>query len=102
MSQEVQYTLARHQNRRPAGHIRSRWMMLISLAFLLYIPAVILSINALISEDHSWGLGVAQTSSQPPTWQITWVDSGGLAKQLQSPAWQHRGQSRQSDTKQRG
>ena len=71
MSQEVQYTLARHQNRRPAGHIRSRRMMLISLAFLLYIPAVILSINALISEDHSWGLGVAQTGSQPPTWQIT-------------------------------
>lgn len=75
-NQDVWYTLARPLRQRPAGHVRARRMLFIFVAVLLYLPAVSISILALISGGHWWGLGAQPTGDQTGAWLVTWSDRG--------------------------
>ncbi len=83
MSQErqvvQQYTLARRPASHQAAHIRSRRIALICLALALYVATVLFTISTLLSGEHWWGVGAQRASIQGQAWQITWVDSVGLA-----------------------
>ena len=74
--QEVWYTLSRPKRQRAATNVRARRMTLILAILLLSIPAVFISINALLSEAHTWGLQAQPTNSQNGEWQVTWVGNG--------------------------
>lgn len=76
---EVRYIPARRLRRRPALHVRSRRMTLICLALLAYALVVLLSVSALISGDHWWGLSAQPADAPAGAWRVTWVDTGGLA-----------------------
>ena len=74
--QHIWYTLARPRRPRPAVHVRARRVLVIMLAILLYLPAVGLSILALISGDHWWGLDAQPAGDQTGAWLVTWSDRG--------------------------
>ncbi|HEY7347876.1 MAG TPA: GAF domain-containing sensor histidine kinase [Ktedonobacterales bacterium] len=75
-SQDVQYTLAQPRRQHPTAHVRARRTLFILLAVLLYLPAVTVSIMALISSNHWWGLGAQPMNNASGAWQITWSDRG--------------------------
>lgn len=74
-SQEVRYTLARPSRQRQASHVRARRMVFIVAAILLYLPAVGISIAALISGNHYWGLDATRINTSG-AWLVTWSDRG--------------------------
>jgi signal transduction histidine kinase len=51
-------------------------MLYILLAILLYIPAAVISITALISGTHWWGLSAQPLKNASGAWQVTWSDRG--------------------------
>ncbi len=73
--QEVRYILTRPRPQRQASHVRARRRLLIFLAILLYLPAVGISITAIISGNHEWGLDATPIGNSG-TWLVTWSDRG--------------------------
>jgi signal transduction histidine kinase len=78
--QEVWYTLARPKRQRAAMNARARRTLFIFVILLLSIPAVFISINTLLSGEHTWGLHARQTNG---AWQVTWVGAGLAEGQIE-------------------
>jgi signal transduction histidine kinase len=74
--QNIWYTLARLRRQRPAVHVRARRVLVIMVAMALYLPAVGISILALISGSHWWGVDARPTGEQTGAWVVTWSDRG--------------------------
>jgi signal transduction histidine kinase len=74
--QDVHYVLAQPRRQNLAFHVRARRTQLILLAVLLYIPAVVISITALLNGNHWWGLSVEPIGNSSGAWQVTWSDRG--------------------------
>lgn len=81
--QEVWYTLSRPKRQHAATNVRARRMALILAILLLSIPVAFISINALLSGNHIWGLRARQTNNQNGAWQVTWVGNGLAEGQIQ-------------------
>ena len=75
-SQDIWYTLVRPHRQRPAVPVRARRVLVIMLAMVLYLPAVGISILALISGGHWWGVDAQPTGDQTGAWLVTWSDRG--------------------------
>lgn len=74
--QDIHYTLAQPRRENLSMHVRARRMQLIFLAVVLYLPAVIISVSALISSTHTWGLNARPLNNASGAWQVTWSDRG--------------------------
>ena len=73
---EVRYTLARPWRQRQASHVRARRLIFILVAILLYLLAVGISLAALVSGSHYWGINATQASCPNEAWCVTWSDRG--------------------------
>ncbi|HEU5377029.1 MAG TPA: hypothetical protein VFV38_16485, partial [Ktedonobacteraceae bacterium] len=82
-SQEVWYTLSRPKRQHATTNVRARRTVLILAILLLSIPAVYISINSLLSAEHTWGLQAQPTNNPNGAWQVTWVGNGLANGQIQ-------------------
>ncbi len=74
-TREIRYRLASRPPR-VSTRARSQRLFLIVLIILLFLLGMGMSVNALMSNGHWWGLDAKPTSSPSGAWQVTWSDRG--------------------------